>query len=162
MKMYYLNLFVWILGLKILSHQAPVTLLRCIFGAKEAALVEVLNTVSLGNPATLQDVLEDNDVSVPINDFILVVFKELFGWSEVRNMDIVSVTYCFHKELQIGAFCKAGELAGIIDTDVDKFLDAGILEQSEELSCVLLGKSYGIKSNHLRHRFRILHRVYSR
>ncbi len=161
MEMYYLNVHGRVLITKKLCHQAAMALFRCVFGAKEATLIEVLNTITLGNPTILQDVIEDNGVAVPIDDFILVVFKEFLGRSEVRNMDIVRVTYCFHKELQIGALSKAGQLAGIIDANVDKFLYAGILEQSEELSCVLLGKSYGIESNHLRPRFRILHPVYN-
>ena len=74
MKMDNSDFLVRVLFLEILGYQAAMTLLRSIFGAKEAALVEVLNTVTVSNPATLQDVIEDNGVAVPIDDFILVVF----------------------------------------------------------------------------------------
>ena len=128
MKMDNPDFLVRVLFLEILGYQATMALFRGVFGAKEAALVEVLNTVTLSNPTTLQDVIEDDGVAVPIDDFILVVFEKFLGRGEVRNMDIVSVTNRFHEKLQIRAFSKAGELAGIIDADVDKFFNAGILE----------------------------------
>lgn len=137
-------ILVWILCSKVLGNQTTMALFGSIFGAEETALVEVLNFISLCDVTVLKDLLEYNGIAIPVNDLVLVIFEQLLRWGQIRDMDIICSTYLLHKELQIGALGKAGKLACVIDADVDELLDSGILEQTEELSSVLLRETNGI------------------
>lgn len=135
---------------------------RSVLGAEEAALVEVLNVVTLSNLSGLQHIVENNRIAAPVDDLVLVILKKFLRWREICDMFIASAANSFHKEFQVRALGETGKLTGVVDSNVDEFLHPGILEQSEEFPCILLGKSYGIESNHLKLRFRILHQVCSR
>lgn len=115
-----------------------------VLGAEETTLVKVLNIITLCDVAVLKDLLEYNGIAVPVNDLVLVILEQLLRRGQIRNVYVIRPTYFFHEVLQIGALGKTGKLAGIIDADVDELLDAGILEQTEELSGVLLRETNGI------------------
>lgn len=120
------------------------TLFGSVFGAEEAALVKVLNIIALCNVAVLKDLLEYDGIAIPVNNFVMVILEQFLRRGQIRNVDVTRSTYFFHEVLQIGALGKTGKLAGIIDANVDKLLDTGILEQTEELSGVLLRETNGI------------------
>ena len=79
-------------------------------------------------------------VCLPAPFLLFISIEDFLRWRPLGHVDIVNSTNLFEKELQVVLLCKASKLRPVIQSDINKCLHSCILQTSEKILCVFLGK----------------------
>ena len=130
-------------GLQVFSNQPPVAVFRSRLTTEKATTInEIFRNLFL-NFSPSHQVHELPFIASPVPPVFLVFVEDLFGWREVRPMNIVNAVDLAKEEAQIIFLRKPCELGHIVQAGINQPYQAWLFEAREELFGVLLCETDG-------------------
>ena len=125
------------------SDQSPVAVFCLGFAAQQAVFVEQspLQMVCYVAPGHQSDKVFF--IGGPVDFLFFEIVHDLFGGRQLGDVDIIDAVDGSEKVSQVVLFGKAGQLAYVVQTNVDDPFDARLCKQIEKVLGCFLGKTDG-------------------
>ena len=134
-------------AIQILSHKASVTLVRFVFAAQQATLVNHVLLKLVLDVTVLNQAIKFLLIHRPIAFVLFILVQDVLRWGKNREMNVFNTQNGFQEEFEVVLFAEACELGNVIQADVDHSFDSRVSQASKELLRILVSKTYGANSH---------------